>query len=132
MPHLVSFRSTRFDVAAETPNPINPIAGHGVLGWLRGELAKAQYASTEPAAEDWGWYINVEGGGTSYMVGASGDAESSSPAVEWIIQVHKHRSVTDKLLGRQQMAVDDPLVALIDRIVRADPQSSEVAVDSEA
>ena len=129
MPHLVSFRSTRFDPTAETQNPINPIAGQAVLNWLRAELAKAQYTSTEPDTEDWGWYINVEGGGASYMVGASGDAEGSTPTVEWIIQVHQHRSLTDKLLGRKQTVVDDPLAALIERIVRADPQSSEVAVD---
>jgi hypothetical protein len=27
MVHLVTFTSSQFDVAAETPNPINPIAG---------------------------------------------------------------------------------------------------------
>ena len=129
MPHLISFRSPRFDPTAETPNPINPIAGQAVLNWLRAELAKAQYTSTEPATEDWGWYINVEGGGGSYMVGASGDAEGSTSSVEWIIQVHRHRSLKEKLLGRNQMAVDDPLVGVIERIVRADPQSSEVALD---
>ena len=129
MAHLVSFRSTRFDPTAETPNPINPIAGQAVLNWLRAELAKAQYASTEPDTEDWGWYINVEGGGASYMVGASADAEGSTPSVEWVIQVHRHQSLKEKLLGRNQMAVDDPLVALIERIVRADPDSSDVAVD---
>jgi hypothetical protein len=37
----------------------------------------------------------------------------------------------DKLLGRNKLAVDDPLVALIERIVRGDSQISEVSVDRE-
>ena len=61
MAHVVSFRSNKFDVSAETPNPINPIAGQSVLTWLRAELAKAQYTATEPDTEDWGWYIDVTG-----------------------------------------------------------------------
>ena len=129
MAHLVSFRTTKFDVRAEEPNPINPIAGQSVLNWLRGELAKAQYTVTEPGAEDWGWYVDVRGNGASYLVGASADAESSPPDAEWIIQVHKHRSLKEKILAQNKMTVDDSLVALIERIVRADPQIAEVSVE---
>ena len=132
MAHVVSFRSSKFDVSAETPNPINPIAGQSVLTWLRAELAKAQYTATEPDTEDWGWYIDVTGNDGSYLVGASADADGSTPNVEWVIQVHKHRSFTDKVFGRNKMAADDSLAALIERIVRADPQISEVSVDREA
>lgn len=98
MVHLVGFRTSRFDVSTETPNPINPIAGQSVLGWLRGELEKARYASTDPATEDWGWYIDVKG-------------------------------AEDKVLGRNKLAADDPVVALIERLVRADPEIADVSVD---
>jgi len=131
MAHVISFRSRKFDVMAETPNPTNPIAGQSVLRWLRAELGKAQYVATEPDTEDWGWYIDVTGNDGSYLVGASADADGSTPEVEWVIQVHKHRSMKDKLLGRNTMAMDDALVALIERIVRGDSQISEVSVDRE-
>jgi len=131
MAHVISFRSRKFDVMAETPNPTNPIAGQSVLRWLRAELGKAQYVATEPDTEDWGWYIDVTGNDGSYLVGASADAHGSTPEVEWVIQVHKHRSMKDKLLGRNTMAMDDALVALIERIVRGDSQISEVSVDRE-
>jgi hypothetical protein len=131
MAHIVSFRTSKFDVSAETPNPINPIAGQSVLKWLRAELAKAQYTATEPDTEDWGWYIDVTGSDGSYLVGASADADGSTPEVEWVIQVHRHRSMTDKLFGRNKMAVDDPLVALIERIARGDSQITEVSIDRE-
>ena len=132
MAHLVSFRTARFDVRAEDRNPINPIAGQSLLNWLRVELGKAKYTATEPDTEDWGWYIDVQGEGASYLVGASADAEDTTPDVEWVIQVHKHRSLKDKLLGQNKIAADDPLVALIEGLVRADPQFSDVSVESNA
>jgi len=132
MAHIISFRTARFDISKETPNPTNPIAGQSVLNWLREELAKAHYQATEPDAEDWGWYIDVEGGGGSYLVGASGDAEGSTPDVDWTVQVHKSRSLREKLLGRNPMAADDPLFVLIEKIVRADAGIEQVSVDKSA
>ena len=129
MAHLVSFRTAKFDVRTEEPNPINPIFGQSVLNWLRPMLAHARCSATQPATEDWGWYMDVQCEGASYLVGASADAENSTPLHEWIVQVHKHRSLKDKLFGRNKMAVDDPLVALIERFVRADPQFLDVLVD---
>ena len=132
MAHIVSFRTARFDVRAEEPNPINPIAGQSVLKWLRLELAKAGFSATEPATEDWGWYIDVQAEGSSYLVGASADVEGSTADVDWIIQVHRHRSLKDKVLGRNKMADDNPVTALIERLVRADAQCSGVSVEREA
>jgi hypothetical protein len=132
MAHLVSFRTAKFDVRAEDPNPINPIPGQSVLRWLRSELAMAHCTVTEPSTEDWGWYVDVEVEGAHYLVGASADAEGATRDIEWILQVHKHRSLKEKILGQNKMTADDRLVALIERIVRADPQISEVSVQRDA
>jgi hypothetical protein len=129
MAHLLTFRTDRFDVSHEPPNPINPIAGHSVLTWLREELAKAAYRSTEPDPEDWGWDIAVEGRSGSYLVGASADAEGSTEEIDWTVQVHKRRSLTEKLLGRNRMVAEDPLFALIERLVRADERLEQVSVE---
>jgi hypothetical protein len=131
MAHVISFRTARFDVSKETRNPINPIAGEGVLNWLRPALERAHYRTTAPSTEDWGWYVDVEGGGASYLVGASADAEDPNPERDWTIQVHKHRSLKDKLLGRHKMTPDDPLSALIERIVREDDSILQIEVDRE-
>jgi hypothetical protein len=131
MAQVISFRTRKFDVSKEPPNPINPIAGQSVLNWLREELSKLQYKVTEPSTEDWGWYMDVEGGGASYLIGASADAEDKTPDVEWVLQVHKHRTVTEKLLGRNKMSTQDPLVLLVERIVRADPGMQEVSVSQD-
>jgi hypothetical protein len=132
MASLVSFRTARFDVRAETPNPMNPIAGQGVLMWLQLELAKAGYKATEPDPEDWGWYMDVQGAGGTYLVAASGDGEAQRPDVEWVIQIHKRRSLTDRIFGRNRLGADDPLVASIERIARAGDGISDVTVERDA
>jgi hypothetical protein len=33
--HVISFATDAFDPSTEPENPINPIAGHSVLAWLR-------------------------------------------------------------------------------------------------
>lgn len=128
---LISFTTDRFDVSAEKPNPINPIAGQSVLLWLRDELLRAQYRVTEPDTEDWGWYIHVEGADASYLVGASAEADDPAPTVAWVVQVHKDRSMKDRILGRNKMAADDPLFALIERIVRGDSRIQQVSVSQD-
>lgn len=132
MVHVISFKTTRFDVSKETPNPINPIAGESFLKWLREELEKTQYTSTEPDTEDWGWYITVDGSDASYLVGASADAEESTPIVDWIVQVHRYRSLKDKLFGRNKMALEDPLFSIIESIVRSDNRIEGVEIDKNA
>jgi hypothetical protein len=132
MAHLISFKTARFDVLREKPNDINPIAGQGVLLWLRDELAKAQYQVTEPNTEDWGWYIDVKSADASYLVGASADATDPTPPVEWIVQVHKNRSLKDKILSRNKLKGNDPLFTLIEKLIRADSGIEQVDTTRDA
>jgi hypothetical protein len=142
MVQLISFKTSRFDVTRERPNESNAFAGESVLGWLRDELAKHQYESTAPDMEDWGWYIDVKGAGNSYLVGASAQVEykdddgstlsynvSASAVLDWTIQIHKQRTVMEKLLGKNRMTVDDALCALVEKIVRSDSRLEEVSVE---
>ena len=131
MAFVIAFRTARFDVSKESPNPINPIAGQSVLNWLRPALAVATYRSTEPGTEDWGWYMDVEGPGGAYLVGASADADGGTTGVEWVVQVHRARSMKDKLLGRNKLEPGDPLCSLIERLVRADNAMEVVSVDAD-
>jgi hypothetical protein len=131
MAFVIAFRTARFDVSKEPPNPINPIAGESVLNWLRPALAGAEYRSTEPGTEDCGWYMDVEGPGGAYLVGASAEADSTTTDVEWVVQVHRARSMKDKLLGRNKLAAGDPLCSLIERLVRADTEMELLSVDAD-
>ena len=129
MAHLITFATGKFDISQETPNEINPIAGEAVLNWIREGLAGTAYTATLPATEDWGWYMDVQGTGASYLVGASGEQDRPAPDVDWTIQIHKHRSLVDKLLGRIKLAADDALTLLIEKRARSTPEFREVVVE---
>jgi hypothetical protein len=132
MAHLITFATGKFDISKETPNDINPIAGEGVLNWIRQHLAGTDFTATEPDTEDWGWYMNVEGNGASYLVGASGEPDRPPPDVDWTIQLHRKRSTMDKLTGKNKLPVDDPLFTLLERLVRGEPEFREVDVAKDA
>jgi hypothetical protein len=120
--HVISFSTSMFDLSAEPPNPINPIAGVSVLHWLRAALG-SEYAVSEPAAEDWGWYVDVTRERAVYLVGASAEAGNDGEA-HWILQIHRHRSLKDKLTGANGLGPDDPLTQ---RIARASRRRSGVS-----
>ena len=131
--HVIAFRSARFDIAGERPNPINPIGGESVLRWLREKLSESRYETTEPDAEDWGWYSDVKADGAAYLVGASGEADDQAPGhVDWTIQIDRHRSLKDKLTGANKLAADDRLSAAIERLVRQDAGAGEIEVSRDA
>ena len=131
MTHLVTFTSSRFDVAGETPNPINPIAGEGILNWLREKLRSVGYEVTAPEPEDWGWYVYVKDRGNSYLVGASSDLNQPAPR-EWTIQIHRERSLTDKLFSRNELTDNDALSARIEAFIRESSGAQDVQVDKRA
>ena len=128
MTYLVTFDSEAWAVASETPNPINPIAGQGLLKWLREQLVSAGYEATEPELEDCGWYVIAKRGEASYLVGASSDVDAVTPR-EWIVQIHRERSLIDRLLGRNKLQADDPLSSSIEEWIRAHPRTRNVRVD---
>jgi hypothetical protein len=126
MPHYISFETMKFDPRAEPRNPINPIGGHSVLSWLR-EALVSEVTLSEPETEDWGWYATASFHGSNYLVGASSSGyQDDAPPTEWVIQIHKERSVLDKVLGNNRMAADDPLSAVIFAVVGSAPELEKV------
>jgi hypothetical protein len=90
----------------------------------------AGFECGEPDAEDWGWYLDVAGHDATYLLGASGESEEGGDAfIDWTIQINRHRSFTDKLRGRNVQAADDPLTAVVERVVRGEPAFVNVEVD---
>ena len=131
MAHLITFTSSQFDVSAEAPNPINPIAGEGVLKWLREKLRGIGYEVTAAEPEDWGWYVYVRRLDVSYLVGASSDLDQPDPR-EWTIQIHRERSLTDKLFGRNRLPDNDSLSVHIEAFIRDSNGAKDVRVDKSA
>lgn len=132
MARLFSFSSSLFDPAEEPENPINPIAGHAVLDWLAGKLEeRGCVTSRPPAEEDWGWYLDVEMGAARYMIGSSGDSDLKNGSADWMLQVHKKRSIKDRLLGRNRLTEDEELLAVLTGILGDEPGIEEIQIDSD-
>ena len=131
MAYLISFATDKFDVSKETPNDLNPIAGESLLNWIRERLSGTNFSATAPSTEDWGWYMDVEGGGAAYLVGASGEPERPPPDVDWIVQIHKNRSLKDKLTGKNKLSGDDPLVAFLENLICGELAFRDVASEKD-
>ena len=131
---LISFETSKLDIASEQPNPFNPIAGESAVIWLREHVLGSEYTSTEPAAEDWGWCIDVSNSESGYLVGSIAhpdEDDESNPDVEWMIQVERSRSFKEKLLGRNKMTPDDPLVVMIAAALTASDDFRKFAVEGD-
>jgi hypothetical protein len=124
---VIRFRTPLFDVSVEEPNPINPIRGSSLLEWLRARRPDDMEMS-ETAAEDWGWYCDVSWRGATYLLGTSAE-ESPDGNHEWALQLEKHRSLLDKLLGRNELAANDPCLAYLRQVLGQELAFKDVVVE---
>jgi len=126
---VLCFHTSAFDISKERPNPINPIPGESLLLWLR-EHAKDVDVSP-PDAEDWGWYSSVEWKGRLYLLGASTSDPEENGEREWVLQIDKQRSVTEKLLGRAKMSPDDDCARYFQGLIERETGFRQVSIDPE-
>jgi hypothetical protein len=129
MASVVRFNTSKFNVAAEKPNPINPIAGQSLLLWLR-EAALPRIDVTEPEPEDWGWYSFATWDGRTYMLGSSASEEQNGEH-EWVLQVVKQRTLVEKVLGRDRMQKDDGLASFVLQLLQQEPAFRGVSACAE-
>ena len=129
MAHLFTFRTVQFQPADERPNPINPIAGEGVLKWLATQLTAQGYRCDQPDAEDWGWYTSVTNGEQSYLLGASGAWGPPGGKTEWAVQLELRRSLWNKMSGANRMRVNDEVSAAVEHTLGGNPDIEILEID---
>lgn len=127
MARVIRFTTAKFDVSNERPNPINPIPGESLLWWLR-EVASPDVTVSEPDAEDWGWYSSVDWHGRSYLLGSSASEEENGER-EWILQIEKHRSIGEKLLGKEKMSEGDECASYFQKLLENEAAFRNLTVD---
>ncbi|WP_223670549.1 hypothetical protein [Kangiella shandongensis] len=130
MNKAIHFNTSMFDVTKEKENPINPIYGASLLEWLRTRL-KDNIDISEPDVEDWGWFSELDYAGASYLIGACAhfkEGDDPSSEIEWVFQVHKYRSLKEKLLGQNKMTVTDTCFQFFKELFEKEPEFKEVEV----
>jgi hypothetical protein len=124
---VIRFTTKLFDVTKERPHDINPIYGESLLLWLR-EKMKGKVAVPEPQTEDWGWYVDIDWNGRHYMLGASASDEDDGER-EWILQIVKHRSAKERLLGKEKMTAQDECSIYLRQLLESEGAFKGVSVD---
>jgi hypothetical protein len=123
---LVCCKTSLFDPAKEPANPINPIPGASLLTWLAARVPEPSVMPA-PAPEDWGWYLEVALKGHVYLLAAS--ASKGANDLDWVLQIHKRRSMGERLLGRGTLESDDPCVELVRDLLQGEPGLRELAFE---
>ena len=125
---VIRFMTDHFDVSLERPNDLNPIPGESLLKWLAAR-ASDTVVIPEAETEDWGWYSDINWNGRSYMLGASASDPEPNGKREWVLQIHKQRSITERLLGKERQSPADPCFQFFLALVRSEPAFSGVVVE---
>lgn len=132
----ILFETNRFNLSKVGEHFINPCCfGEDAAAWLRGRLAERGIESASPGQEDWGWYLQAKHSGESYILGINGNT-SENVAEEnegkWRIIVKRDRSIWGRITGKGRIALDDAMVLLIERILRAEPDFRNIHRDPDS
>jgi len=131
MRHDLLFETDRFNLSQERENFINPCCfGEDLAGWLRGKLAERGAKASEPAQEDWGWYLGADYEGHSYFIGIGGNADEGRGGNygEWRIMVEEPQSLWARLT-KKKTPTPEKMFALIRSIVESEPGFTNVRLD---
>jgi len=128
----ILFTTDRFNLSQPKEHFINECCyGDDMAAWLRGKLSGLGIHATEPRQEDWGWYMEVGHGQYTYFVGIGGNAEneSSGNLGEWRLMVEKHRSLKEKLTGKNQLAENEEIISILKRLVEDAPDMKFIRIE---
>jgi hypothetical protein len=128
----VLFAASQFNLSERRDYFVNDCCyGDDTARWLRHKLVRFGMHVTEPRQEDWGWYIKVQHGRSAYFFGIGGNAEgpTSGNEGEWRVMVEKRRSFTDKLVGKNQMAENEEILAVLIRLIENEPDMKFLRIE---
>jgi hypothetical protein len=117
-----------FDLSKEHENMINPIYGESFLIWLKEQL-NGELEVSSPFMEDWGWYSHILWKGRKYLVGSSvpiEEDEVQGSELKWLIQIDKHRTLIEKILGKEKISKTDEYVLFLKSRLASEPRIQSV------
>lgn len=132
--HLL-FKTARFNLSEVKLHFINPCCfGEDAAAWMKQKLMERSVTvqAGDPGQEDWGWYIRAEYSNGKYLLGFGGNLDEAAQIPntgEWRIIVNKRRSIKDCLTGKAKIQYDDPMLLLVEEILRGEPDFTGVNRD---
>lgn len=119
----VTGKTERFNLSAVGPDFINDCCfGEDFSRWIASALAEAGVDAGVICMEDFGWANQAEHQGVSYLMCVAGnsDGDPGRPDYgEWHVMLERHRSLMDKLLGKNKTSASDPIVGIVAQVLRA-------------
>ena len=129
----ILFDTNRFNLSEAKEYFINPgCFGDDLAAWLRTRLVEKGIPTIEPDQEDWGWYVESTLGDNHYFIGIGGNADESSDDPnrgEWRIMIEKHRSLWDRLTGKNAMSWDEAIIAILREILQDEADFQNVRLE---
>ena len=124
------FETARFNLSEVLEHFINPgCFGQDAAAWLRWVLLRRGIEATPPEQEDWGWYVEADHQGQRYLLGISGlpgEGTGDPNFGEWCIVVHKHRTLWQRLLGRNKLTLEEGILGLLREILEGEQDLTPV------
>jgi hypothetical protein len=118
----ILFETDRFNVSEVKEHFINACCfGEDLAEWLRQQLTRKGLSAGAPYQEDWGWEMLAQQGSQSYYLGVGGYLREGAVGTndgEWRIMLEKKRSIWERLRGRNKMVETEPIVAIVEGLLR--------------
>jgi hypothetical protein len=119
----ITCKTDRFNLSVVGDDFINDCCfGEDFSKWLVAALQAQGVAADLICMEDFGWANTAEYQGASYLmcVGGTSDEERDRPNYGmWHVVLERHRTLKDRLLGRNKTARSDPIVEKVAAVLRA-------------
>lgn len=121
---IARFRSEHFTPVLPEDCQVNPgVYGAELAFWLSAELARSGVATSYPAAEDWGWFIEfLPESGSEFAVHCGNDEGARD---RWLLSLRRHAR---KMFGRDKPPYEEAseLVAAIHALLTSSPHVQEM------
>ncbi|MFA1260368.1 hypothetical protein ACDI97_02700 [Xanthomonas axonopodis pv. fascicularis] len=128
----ITCKTDRFNLSVVGNDFINDCCfGEDFSKWLVSALSEAGVPADVICMEDFGWANHAEHQGVSYLMCVAGNSEEdpSRPNYgEWHVMRERHRTFTQKLLGKNKTAATDPIVGNVTQVLRA-ARFADIAVE---
>jgi hypothetical protein len=119
----VTCKTDRFNLSVVGKDFINDCCfGEDFSNWIVSALTEAGVDAGVICMEDFGWANQAEYQGASYLMCVAGNSDEvpGRPNYgEWHVMLERHRTLKEKLLGKNKTSASDPIVAVVAEVLRA-------------